>query len=81
MSGTDKRYNATRRGCRVTVAALPRPNVAVCERVSVTSPLSAYALATRCPVLTQRVLLLGWRTIAVNGARCQPTRVLCAVRY
>eukprot|EP00961_Rhodomonas_salina_P002453 34138-Rhodomonas_salina.5 len=53
------------------------------------NPLSSYALATRCPVLTWYMLLLGGGeagaryggTLGRIQGTYQPTRLLCPVRY
>eukprot|EP00961_Rhodomonas_salina_P196040 2646436-Rhodomonas_salina.1 len=45
-------------------------------RAAMSGTLSAYAHAMRCPVWRSCMVLLKWRLV-----RCQPTRMLCDVRY
>eukprot|EP00961_Rhodomonas_salina_P002886 39458-Rhodomonas_salina.1 len=67
MSGTDAAYAAT---------SLQHLDVQK-NPLSVASPLSAYALATRCPVLTWRMLLPGGFCAAHPGTAPSSAIMLC----
>eukprot|EP00961_Rhodomonas_salina_P247626 3345368-Rhodomonas_salina.5 len=77
MSGTDKRYAATRCACWRCSSVYPATLLRACYALSGTAiGCTTYAIARRCPVLTWLVVLPGALTVGILTS--QPAEALTA---